>query len=64
VGALGLNKRVVLVSIVILVIAIAAVSGTVLGNLNTNAPSKGTVMLTIQGDSRVYSSSGTSIPFS
>ena len=57
-----LNKRGVLVLLLISVLAVTAVSGVVLGNLGS-APAKGAVTVTIQGDSRVYTSDGASIPF-
>lgn len=66
-GAEDLNKRWVLVLLLVLAVAIAAVSGVVLGNLSMNASAKecseGVVTVTIQGDSRVYASDGASIPF-
>ena len=60
-GALDLNKRGLVVSLLVLAVAIAAVSGVVLGNLS-NASSRGTVTVTIQGDSKVYSSQEAPIP--
>ena len=49
--------------LLVLAVAITAVSGVVLGNLSSASASKGVVTVTIQGDSRVYSSDGASIPF-
>ncbi len=64
---MNLNNRWLLVLLLVLAVVLAAVSGVVLGNLNTNASlrehSKGAVMVTVQGDSRVYTSDSASIPF-
>jgi hypothetical protein len=59
---LGLKKRGLFVSLLILAVAIAAVSGVVLGSLGNTSNSK-CVTVTIQGDSRVYTNDGTPIPF-
>ena len=61
VGALDLNKRGLVVLLLVLTVSIAAVSDIVLGNLGTSS-SKGTITITIQGDSRIYSSDEASIP--
>ena len=60
-GAFDSKYRGALVLLLVLAVAIVAVSGVVLGNLNIASGSKA-VTITINGDSRVYSS-GTSIPF-
>ena len=57
-----MSKRGVLVLLLVLAVAIAAVSGVVLGNLGNASASKG-VTVTIQGDNRVYTSDGASISF-
>ena len=57
-----MNKKWALVLLLVLAVAIAAVSGAVLGNLGNASASKG-VTVTIQGDNIVYTSDGASIPF-
>ena len=58
-----MNKRGVLVLLLVLAVAITAVSGVVLGSLSNASASKGAVTVTIAGDNRVYTSDGASIPF-
>lgn len=49
--------------LLVLAVAITAVSGVVLGNLSNASASKGVVTVTIQGDNSVYASDGASVPF-
>ena len=62
---MDLNKRWLLASLLVLVIAVTMVSGVVLGNLSNASAKDGSkgVTVTIQGDNRVYASDGASIPF-
>ena len=60
-GTLDLGKKWLLVSLLILAVAITAVSGVVLGNLSNTSAQK-SVTVTIQGDNTVYVSDKASIP--